>query len=385
MANYQVQAGVLFEDFESIVGWTVDAGSAASDATYFKTGSQSIKLTSTSGGAAYITKTISSDLSRAGRISLWVYLPSLAEVASVQIILASTTDFSKFFSYSTTALHEGWNLLTVGRDEWINTGGDAWENTMVKLRVRVNANTSQVAVAYFDSLNTQGFNRPKCIITFDDGFAENYTQGYTYMRQYGMKGTAYIVKNYLNTTGYMTTSQVQEMYDYGWDISNHTVDHTDLSTLDQSQGYSKLSDNQDYLFSQGWTRRACHRHVAFPFGGYNSGTLAALTSLNALTARPLINRTQGNDLDNNQLLTYRTIATATTLATAKSHIDRAIANGGVCILLFHKLVTSPSLTTEWGTANFQALIDYIQSKSSQIDVMTITEWYRGLTNARKLI
>jgi peptidoglycan/xylan/chitin deacetylase (PgdA/CDA1 family) len=389
MSNYLVQTGTLFEDFESFGDWTITGTGASGTAntSIFKTGTQSLKLTSGSGTNCVATKTINADMSRAGRIGFWLYLPSIVEVSSIQFVLSSNTSFTSFFSYTPAiaVLHEGWNYVLVGRDLWSNTGSESWSNTMVRLRVRVNANTSQVAVAYFDSIYTGEYSRPKCILTFDDNKESQYSVAYAYMQSRGLRGTCYIMPNRVGAAGYMSLAQMQEMYNAGWDMSVHDFDNWVNTYLTQPEFSTQLVSLISYLKTNGFTRNNCHLHAAYPQGAYNNFILAEMANQGMLTGRSTKNRTQANYTDNRYILTRQVPVNTTALAQAKAFVDRAIADGGAVFLNFHLLVTTPSVDTEWATTDFQALVDYLLSKKEQIDVVTTTEWYRGLTNARKLI
>src|SRR5947208_598678 len=142
--NYQVQAATVFESFETIGNWTITGGTATVDTSIFSEGAGSLKLVSGVGTNCIATKTISADLSRAGVISFDIYLPDVTTVTSVQMIVSSDAAFAKFFSRTVvgTSLRNGWNTIRIGRGVWSNTSSDAWENTMLRLRVRVNANSS---------------------------------------------------------------------------------------------------------------------------------------------------------------------------------------------------------------------------------------------------
>lgn len=386
MANYQIQSGTTLEGFEAVSDWTVDAsGTAVEDTTYVKTGTNSLKLTSGSGTFSQITKTISLDLSRAGNIYYWVYIPSLAEISDIRLLISSSTTFTTYFQLNVSALHEGWNKIYIGRDQWTNVGGESWANTMVRIRIRLVANASVVAVAYLDSLTYGEYSRPKCVISFDDIFATVYTIAFPYMRARGLKGTMYLAQDLCNSSAtYATTAQIQEIYNTGWDVSNHTKTHGNLSNMTLAVQTAEINDCNDWILSNGWSRNGGYKHIAYPGGAYNANTELALSAAGMLTGRTIINRTQSHESDTNWLLTRQALINSTTLAVAKGYIDRTIAEGGCIQLNFHDLVDTPGVAVEYGIDDFKAVIDYLIKKQSEIDVVTLTEWQRGINNPRKL-
>lgn len=70
-------------------------------------------------------------------------------------------------------------------------------------------------------------NRPKAVLTFDDGIASQYTTAKPILDAYGYRGTCYIVPQLLGGTSVaysaplMTYAQTDELYAAGWDICNH--------------------------------------------------------------------------------------------------------------------------------------------------------------------
>lgn len=389
-SKFDVAAGTLLEDFENVADWTITTGTAVNDTTVVQTGSKSLKLTSGVGTHCYATKTISADLASAGRVELWVYIPVLADVASVQVILSNDSGFTNFYSRSPATLHEGWNSLLLGRSQWGVTGSPSWHATFVRLRVRVNANASATAVAYFDALRYGGASRPKAIVSADDGWATQHTEMFAYMRRYGFRGSLYLIKQRINTAGYLTTAQIQEMYDAGWDVLNHTDNHVNLrdDLTTQAEVEAELGACRDWIVANGWSRRRGELHVAYPQGGYDtSKVLPAMTALGMVTGRTTVNRTQAHVIDHHQLLTRQAHAYTASQATYRGYVDKAIEDGGCVQLNYHKIEANGTsdADTECDQSQFRDMIDYLDAKRAHIDVITFLDWYEGLTAARRPI
>jgi len=67
---------------------------------------------------------------------------------------------------------------------------------------------------------------PALPIVFDGTFVTHFTKAFNYMSKKGLKGTVALTINPLGTSAtYLTLAMIQEMYDAGWDITNHTMDH----------------------------------------------------------------------------------------------------------------------------------------------------------------
>lgn len=385
--KFDVSQGTLLEGFEDSTEWTASGGTVANDTTYVKQGTNSLKLTSGSGTNCIATKTIATTVSDPQSIYLWVYIEDISQVVSLQVILSPTTDFASYFSKTVSSgnLHEKWNKIMIGRNQWAATGTPDWASEMVRLRVRVNAQTSVSPVVYYDSMYYGYIARPKCIITYDDGWQSQFTYGYQYMRKFGFKGTTYIIPDKLDTENYCTTAQIQELYDEGWDISSHHS--TNFTTLaDQAEVESTIAGIKSFIVSNGWSRRNSELHLAYPNGGYNTDVLSAMEAGGMITGRTIINRTQSHEIDEPHLLLRQSIIHTTTLGTSQGYIDRTIADNGTILLNFHKLeVDTADVDTEILVSMFEDIIDYLDANRAAIDVVTLTEWYRGISEARRLV
>lgn len=385
--NYEIQPGTAIDDFESVSGWSAGTGGAvALSSDYVKEGSNALKLTVNAGTAnVAFDKTVSWDLSDAGNISFWVYVPTLNFGSSWFVVyLSSTSGFTKYFSYGfASVLHEGWNKLTIPKSGWTNTGGEAWENTIIRMRVRVYADGTNEQVVYLDDMKMGVYSRPKVVISFDDGWESVYTIAYPYMKARGIKGTLFIIESRIDTAGYMTTAMLQELYDNGWDICNHTVNHINMSTYTEAEAYAELIGCRDWIRANGWDRRNSASHVAYPNGGYNTEVLSAMRSLGMITGRTVINRGQSHEIDNRYLLTRQSHGYTATQATYRGWVTRAIREGQSVEFNYHKIeVSGADVDTEVDTAKFTDLIDFAYAHIGQLDFVTRTELYAGLDSPR---
>ena len=57
------------------------------------------------------------------------------------------------------------------------------------------------------------------------------------------------------------------------------------------------------------------------------------------------------------------------LSVAKTWVDRAVANGGWPIFLFHTLVASGATGNDWLISDFNALMDYIAASGIPVDTV----------------
>lgn len=66
------------------------------------------------------------------------------------------------------------------------------------------------------------------MITFDDGNENVYFNAFPIMQEKGFTGIALIIANRINVEGYLSVEQLRKIYDNGWEIGSHGMQHFDL-------------------------------------------------------------------------------------------------------------------------------------------------------------
>ena len=107
------------------------------------------------------------------------------------------------------------------------------------------------------------------LITFDDGYMDNYTNAYPILKKYGLKATMFVITGFLDRAqpGYFTWGQAAEMEASGLiNIESHTVTHTSLTDLTEEQVKMELERSKNDI------ERRLGKQVdflAYPTGTYN--------------------------------------------------------------------------------------------------------------------
>ena len=104
------------------------------------------------------------------------------------------------------------------------------------------------------------------ILTFDDGYNDNYYQAYPLLREHGMRGTFFVVAGLVGKPGYMTWEQLREMQLNGMEIESHSLDHIDLSQLPRPELQRQLVESRR-LLEQNLLRPV--RYLNYPSGRYS--------------------------------------------------------------------------------------------------------------------
>ena len=104
------------------------------------------------------------------------------------------------------------------------------------------------------------------MITFDDGYVDNYEHAYPIMKKYGYRGTIFLIMNLMNKPGYLTWDMVKKMSDDGMEFGSHTLSHKPLTSFDEAGLRHELRDSKTYIEKK--TGKPC-TFIAFPEGKFN--------------------------------------------------------------------------------------------------------------------
>ena len=105
------------------------------------------------------------------------------------------------------------------------------------------------------------------LITFDDGYADNYTNAFPILKYYGMKATIFIIPAFVGVySNYLTWDEILEMQDGGINFESHTMHHYKLEELPDDEIRSELLNSKQIL-----EENLGHpvEFLAYPTGTYN--------------------------------------------------------------------------------------------------------------------
>jgi peptidoglycan/xylan/chitin deacetylase (PgdA/CDA1 family) len=308
----------------------------------------------------------------------------------------------------TNFLRDGWSLLEFFTDKATASGGVLPTDLKIDLKsINISFSSQNTAIAstpYFvQGVYTNYRDRPTVCLTFDDGTSSHYTKAFPELTSRNLSATFYLHTDRLNTGGFMTTAQAQELHAAGHAIANHGADEPQLAFSYGSNSYSAdgtrlswrrstsqhikdlVNKAKDFLIANNMA--GAEMHTCAPTGQIDDHVIVALDEIGAETCRT----TDPGDTTTNRLLDYsftypvtrlnlRTIDAAY-LNSEQAVLDsimEAVYRGGMVSLMFHAIVDSGGTGITLNLDRFQRTLDYVKKlrDAGLIDVVTIPEWSR---------
>lgn len=121
--------------------------------------------------------------------------------------------------------------------------------------------------------NDKAIPEKSVLLTFDDGYKDNYTNAFPILKEFNMNATIFVISTYLDGDVYMSPENIKEMSDYGIDIESHTVTHSKLSTLSYDEQLKELKNSKEAI--EKITGKPIIS-IAYPEGKYNEDTSKAV-------------------------------------------------------------------------------------------------------------
>jgi peptidoglycan/xylan/chitin deacetylase (PgdA/CDA1 family) len=112
------------------------------------------------------------------------------------------------------------------------------------------------------------FSSKTVVITFDDGFENNYLYAFPVLAKYKMPATVFLITGYLEKEkGYLTWDQVRLMYENGIDFGCHTRDNVYLPSVKDGESLWIQIEGSKADIKDNAGKEA--GYFCYPTGGFN--------------------------------------------------------------------------------------------------------------------
>lgn len=139
------------------------------------------------------------------------------------------------------------------------------------------------------------------ILTFDDGYQNNYDNMLPILEEFSMKATVYVVTNDIGKEGYLTYDELFDMQKRGVELGSHTANHLPLTTLSAEKQESEIKLSKLMLE---WKGLDTIYTFSYPNGAYDENLPKILEENEYLTA--VTGEAGINTFNTNPYLLHRT-------------------------------------------------------------------------------
>ncbi|TAH18464.1 MAG: hypothetical protein EAZ08_11275 [Cytophagales bacterium] len=131
----------------------------------------------------------------------------------------------------------------------------------------------------------KNFPKKPIILTFDDGYTDNYFNLLPLMEKYGYKGVIYLLGDFDVSYNFwdadqgdhrdeiMSREQKKTFVEKGWEIGSHTLTHRHLSQLSESEAFEEITEAKSTLEQVLGTEIIS---FAYPYGDLNETVKAQI-------------------------------------------------------------------------------------------------------------
>ena len=119
------------------------------------------------------------------------------------------------------------------------------------------------------------------VISFDDGYLDNYTVAMPIMEKYNFKGTVFVVGNDIGKKGYLSYDDIRNLQKHNFELASHTSNHLPLAKLSAEEKKHEIEISKLFL---DWKTDKTIFFLAYPNGSYDQECLDILKQTNYLGA-----------------------------------------------------------------------------------------------------
>lgn len=386
----QARPDIVVERWQSGHGWTTSGSkiTASDDATDYVFGAQSFKAVMNGAASSFglVQKTYGADVDFTGRqVGLWLKVDDMPNTVNLTIYMGDSA-FTNYFQATVMGVRDElrqvgksgeWFLLAVPWSYFGTGAGTPNRATIRQVRIAFGDLTTGVSTtwrlgALWAIPETATFPNGVVSLTFDDSDVSLWPTVRPKLDQYGYQGVVFPTMDAIGST--VTLAQLKQLQAEGWEIASHAsgaAGHVDHNGLTQAQRLAEYQTIKRYNRDNGFHSDS----FAWPNGRFDAA--AASDSARYFTFARGLMSDQVETLPPaapQRLRSYN--VTGVSLATLQGYIDKAKSGKGWAIFTFHSVNAGGTGNNPMTTANFNSLIDYINTQG--VPVRTFSQIARSL-------
>lgn len=218
------------------------------------------------------------------------------------------------------------------------------------------------------------FYKPSVTFISDDGKVEDYTKLYPLFKSENVKFCSSVHVNALNNSGGLTTENIIEMQNNGFEIGSHTVNHLVLNTISDEKQIYEISESKKKLSAIGINAN----FIAYPQGKSTEVSRktsrdyykCAFSTIEELNIPPLKTFNLGRVFLGAY---YNGTSNPGTLDFYKKKIDECISKNAWLVFCLH-----PADTNDEQFGYISDVITYCKNKN--VDIITVSEGLKKFGN-----
>jgi len=199
------------------------------------------------------------------------------------------------------------------------------------------------------SSTPQLFAEPLVSVTFDDGWASAYNNGLPLLSKYHVRTTQFLLPGEFDDPNYASIDQAHSMKKAGHEIGSHTVDHKNLTTLDETDVNNQLEVSKSMLQKENLV--PAHVNFASPNSAVNDQVIQSVKKSYAShrnTLADIGNGMTAADVNLGPVLPRYSIIgfsvrNNTTIDQIKQALDYTKKHNGWLVLVYHQVDDSNEL------------------------------------------
>ena len=159
------------------------------------------------------------------------------------------------------------------------------------------------------------------VLTFDDGYRDNYTTVFPLLKQYNFPATIFVTTDRIGSPGYCSAEELQEMHNSGLIIIEpHTLSHPKLAKISRADADREIRESRQRLQELLGTTPTL---FAYPYGSFSEVTVELVREAGFSGAVTVEEGTVGPGADAFRLL-RNSVDSSTSFAQFRGKLSRAI-------------------------------------------------------------